>query len=56
MMNHFSDELTDVCNPFSLINAFFNNRMDDYWFRSGTPTYLLTLLVHKHEVINDLTG
>ena len=53
---HFSDELNDVYNPFSLINAFFNNRMDDYWFRSGTPTYLLTLLVHNHESINDLTG
>lgn len=53
---HFSDELTDIYNPFSLINAFFNNRIDDYWFRSGTPTYLQTLLQHSHEGINDLTG
>ena len=48
--------MTDVYNPFSLINAFFNGCMDDYWFRSGTPTYLLTLLAHNHESINDLTG
>ena len=53
---HFSDELTDIYNPFSLINAFFNNRIDDYWFRTGTPTYLQTLLRHNHEGINDLTG
>lgn len=53
---HFSDELTDVYNPFSLINAFFNNRIDDYWFRTGTPTYLQILLQHNHEGINDLTG
>lgn len=53
---HFSDELTDIYNPFSLINAFRNNRIDDYWFRSGTPTYLQTLLQHNHEGINDLTG
>lgn len=53
---HFSDELTDIYNPFSLINAFFNNRIDDYWFRTGTPTYLQTLLQHNHEGINDLTG
>lgn len=53
---HFSDELTDIYNPFSLINAFFNNRMDDFWFRSGTPTYLQILLAHNHESINDLTG
>lgn len=26
---HFSDELTDIYNPFSLINAFRNNRIDD---------------------------
>lgn len=53
---HFSDELTDIYNPFSLINAFRNNRIDDYWFRSGTPTYQQTLLQHNHEGINDLTG
>ena len=53
---HFSRRMTDVYNPFSLINAFFNGCMDDYWFRSGTPTYLLTLLAHNHESINDLTG
>ena len=53
---HFSDELTDIYNPFSLINAFFNNRIDDYWFRTGTPTYLQALLQHNHESINDLTG
>lgn len=53
---HFSDELTDIYNPFSLINAFFNNRIDDYWFRTGTPTYLQTLLRHNQEGINDLTG
>lgn len=53
---HFSDGLTDIYNPFSLINAFFNNRLDDYWFRSGTPAYLQALLVHNHESINDLTG
>ena len=53
---HFSDELTDIYNPFSLINAFFNNRIDDYWFRTGKPTYLQTLLRHNQEGINDLTG
>lgn len=28
---HFSDRLTGVYNPFSLLNAFINNRIDDYW-------------------------
>ncbi|MDE6799785.1 MAG: ATP-binding protein [Phocaeicola sp.] len=53
---HFSRALTDVYNPFSLINVFKDSWLDDYWFRSGTPTYLQVLLAHDHESINDLTG
>ena len=37
---HFSDRLTDIYNPFSLLNAFSKRRIYDYWFSSGTPTYL----------------
>ena len=32
---HFSDNLTDIYNPFSLLNAFASQRVDDYWFSSG---------------------
>ena len=53
---HFSDELTDIYNPFSLLNAFSSQRIDDYWFRSGTPTYLIRLLSHTQENLNELTG
>ena len=41
---HFSSRMLDVYNPFSIINAFSKNRIDDYWYRSGTPTYLAKLL------------
>ncbi len=41
---HFSDEMLDVYNPFSIINAFDMMRIDDYWYRSGTPTYLAKLI------------
>lgn len=41
---HFGDAMTDIYNPFSIVNAFSNQRLDDYWFRSGTPTYLMKLL------------
>ncbi len=30
-----------VFNPFSLLNAFDDNELNDYWFGSGTPTYLI---------------
>ncbi len=53
---HFSDEMTDIYNPFSLLNAFASQRVDDYWFRSGTPSYLIRLLNHTHEELDELTG
>ena len=53
---HFSDSLTDVYNPFSLLNAFNKKSLRDYWFSSGTPTYLIRLLAHFRENINELTG
>ena len=36
---HFGEELVDVYNPFSLLNAFGSMMIQDYWFSSGTPTY-----------------
>lgn len=53
---HFSDRLLDIYNPFSLLNAFASKRMNDYWFRSGTPSYLIRLLNHTNENLNELTG
>ena len=53
---HFSDKMTDVYNPFSLLNAMDSQRIYDYWFRSGTPTYLIRLLSHFNENMNELTG
>lgn len=53
---HFSDNMTDVYNPFSLLNAFNKKSIRDYWFSSGTPTYLIRLLAHFRENINELTG
>lgn len=53
---HFSDEMTDIYNPFSILNVFDTNRIADYWFRSGTPGYLVRLLNHSQENLNELTG
>ena len=53
---HFSDRMTDIYNPFSLLNAFDSKRVYDYWFHSGTPTYLIRLLTHFNENLNELTG
>ena len=53
---HFSKRKTDIFNPFSLLNAFANHNIQDYWFRTGTPTYLIRLLNHTDENLNELTG
>ena len=53
---HFSKGMMDIYNPFSLLNAFSMRNIDDYWFRSGTPTYLIRLLSHTQENLNELTG
>ena len=53
---HFSKRMTDIFNPFSILNAF--NQMDfgNYWFKSGTPTYLVRLLSHFDQNMNELIG
>lgn len=48
--------LTDIYNPFSLLNAFSSQMIQDYWFRSGTPSYLVRLLRHTKENLDELTG
>ena len=53
---HFSEQMLDIYNPFSIINAFSKNRIDDYWYRSGTPTYLAKLLEGHQVNMQRLTG
>ena len=51
---HFSTKLTDIYNPFSILNCFDSMAIQDYWFASGTPTYLVRLLNHFKQNINEL--
>lgn len=51
---HFSEGMTDIYNPFSLLNTFKFQKSKDYWFASGTPTYLMRLLAHSDENIQDI--
>ena len=53
---HFSKNMTDIYNPFSILNAFYNKRIRDFWFATGTPTYLIRLMNHFNEGIDELTG
>ena len=52
---HFTWPSPDIFNPFSLLNAFARNRINDYWFASGTPTYLIEML-RKFNVVPSKIG
>lgn len=53
---HFSKRMVDVYNPFSILNTFSRLDMRDYWFTSGTPTYLVRLLGNSQEDIMSFTS
>ena len=53
---HFSKKLTDIYNPFSLLKCFAKNDINDYWFASGTPSFLMRLLSKCSEDVMQYTG
>ena len=40
----FAPSGQNVYNPFSLLLLFFHQRFGNYWFESGTPTFLIKLI------------
>ena len=52
---HFTWPSPDVFNPFSLLNAFQDQDYTNYWFGSGTPTYLIEML-RKFNVVPSKIG
>ncbi len=51
---HFSENCEDIYNPFSLFNAFAQRKYFNYWFSTGTPTFLIKLLQEIDFNIRDL--
>ncbi len=47
---HFCWPSPDVYNPFSLLNCFAKQKINSYWFGSGTPTYLINMM-RKFKVV-----
>ena len=41
---HFSWPSPEIFNPYCLLNALSDRRVDSYWFASGTPTYLIEMM------------
>ena len=51
---HFASVSEDIYNPFSLLNAFCDGELKNYWFESGTPTFLIRQLQHFQTDITSL--
>ena len=41
---HFSENSAGIYNPFSLLNTFDSLRFKEYWFETGTPTFLVKVM------------
>jgi hypothetical protein len=44
------DAETSVYNPFSTLLLFYKKDFKNYWFASGTPTFLVNLIKERNEV------
>lgn len=53
---HFSKNTdVDIYNPFSLINSLTRREFENYWFQTGTPTFLIKLLQENDYDLKDLS-
>lgn len=53
---HFSEKKTDVYNPYSLLNAFNNQKISSYWFGTATPTFLTKIIRRYKMELEDLSN
>lgn len=53
---HFSEKSPDIYNPYSLLSAFANKRIANYWFETGTPSFLIRLMRHFKFNITEMDG
>ena len=47
---HFTWPSPDLFNPFSIFQAFNKKKVENYWFATGTPTYLIEMM-KKHDTL-----
>ena len=53
---HFYPNAMGIYNPFSLLNTFQYKLFQDYWFSTGTPTFLVKLLQQNDYDLKELKG
>lgn len=51
---HFEHDTVGVYNPFSLLNTFDKMKFSDYWFETGTPSFLVKLMKRTNYRVENL--
>ena len=51
---HFSENSIGIYNPFSLLNTLSSKRFMEYWYGTGTPTFLTVALKQTQKDISEL--
>ena len=51
---HFSESSIGIYNPFSLLNTLSSKRFTEYWYATGTPTFLTVALKQTGKDISEL--
>lgn len=52
---HFDEFSTGIYNPFSLLNTLANKLFRDYWFETGTPSFLVYQLKKTGYILDNMT-
>ncbi len=52
---HFSKNLIDVYNPYSILKTFSDKFFGTYWFETGTPTFLIKQLEQNNFDVYNFT-
>ncbi|HMV80405.1 MAG TPA: AAA family ATPase [Leptospiraceae bacterium] len=45
---NFANPAVSVYNPFSTLLLFQNQKFSNYWFESGTPSFLINLMIERN--------
>lgn len=53
---HFCENSPGVYNPFSIINSMSDGAIKNYWFSTGTPTFLVNMLRKFNTDISKIDG
>ena len=52
---HFDYDTVGLYNPFSIFNTLSKLKFSDYWFETGTPSFLVYLLKHSNYRLDRIT-